>query len=689
MEGINKALDQLIFGLDIGTRSVVGTVGYMEMDRFHVIAHSVKEHETRAMQDGQIHDIQKVGETIGWVCHELERQLGGRKLTKVCIAAAGRVLKTVTVHVEMEHDEELPINSDDVYSLDSLGIEKAYEIIRSEENQMSFYCVGYTVVKYYMNDYEIQNLEGHRAKKIGADVLGTFLPNDVVDGLYAAVELANLEVASLTLEPIAAMNVAIPEQYRLLNIALVDVGAGTSDICITKDGSIIAYGMIPYAGDELTETIVHECLVEFKVAEEIKRAALQEEEIHYVDIMGLEQTISPEKVRSLFADAEDRITKEIADKIVELNGGKSVSAVFVVGGGGKVTGFTDKLADYLGISRQRVALRGKEVLGNVDFDVEGVEKDPLVVTPIGICTNHFAQKNNFIFVQMNEVRIKLYDNGHLSVVDAAVHTGFPNEDLFAKRGKELVFTVNGVTRMIRGERGEAAVITINGRPADLHSNIQANDVIEIKASTAGMPAKAQLSQLREYREELKFMIDGKEMRCPKVATVNGKLVTGSYEIQENDDISIPSYNTVRILMEYLDLLPEQYCLRINGRKAALEEAVYENCQIEIMELDHEEEETENREEVTEESKEKIQEEIQEEIKEGNSIHILVNDTPVELKNKENYTFVDIFDFYPFDTSQLGGDKLITKINGRDCTYFDRLEDGDSAELYWLNNDERN
>lgn len=689
MEGINKALDQLIFGLDIGTRSVVGTVGYMEMDRFHVIAHSVKEHETRAMQDGQIHDIQKVGETIGWVCHELERQLGGRKLTKVCIAAAGRVLKTVTVHVEMEHDEELPINSDDVYSLDSLGIEKAYEIIRSEENQMSFYCVGYTVVKYYMNDYEIQNLEGHRAKKIGADVLGTFLPNDVVDGLYAAVELANLEVASLTLEPIAAMNVAIPEQYRLLNIALVDVGAGTSDICITKDGSIIAYGMIPYAGDELTETIVHECLVEFKVAEKIKRAALQEEEIHYVDIMGLEQTISPEKVRSLFADAEDRITKEIADKIVELNGGKSVSAVFVVGGGGKVTGFTDKLADYLGISRQRVALRGKEVLGNVDFDVEGVEKDPLVVTPIGICTNHFAQKNNFIFVQMNEVRIKLYDNGHLSVVDAAVHTGFPNEDLFAKRGKELVFTVNGVTRMIRGERGEAAVITINGRPADLHSNIQANDVIEIKASTAGMPAKAQLSQLREYREELKFMIDGKEMRCPKVATVNGKLITGSYEIQENDDISIPSYNTVRILMEYLDLLPEQYCLRINGRKAALEEAVYENCQIEIMELDHEEEETENREEVTEESKEKIQEEIQEEIKEGNSIHILVNDTPVELKNKENYTFVDIFDFYPFDTSQLGGDKLITKINGRDCTYFDRLEDGDSAELYWLNNDERN
>ena len=69
------------------------------------------------------------------------------------------------------------------------------------------------------------------------------------------------------------MNVAIPEQYRLLNIALVDVGAGTSDICLTKDGSIVAYGMIPSAGDELTEIIAKEYLVDFASAEKIKLAA--------------------------------------------------------------------------------------------------------------------------------------------------------------------------------------------------------------------------------------------------------------------------------------------------------------------------------------------------------------------------------------------------------------------------------
>ena len=99
-----------------------------------------------------------------------------------------------------------------------------------------------------------------------------------------------LEVANLTLEPIAAINVAIPESYRLLNIALVDIGAGTSDISITKDGSIIAYGMIPLAGDELTELIVQNYLVDFKTAEYIKLQSTTEEEITYKDIMPVSYT---------------------------------------------------------------------------------------------------------------------------------------------------------------------------------------------------------------------------------------------------------------------------------------------------------------------------------------------------------------------------------------------------------------
>ena len=55
---------QLVFGLDIGTRSIVGTVGYRVGEKFHVVAQSIREHGTRSMLDGQIHDIYKVGGTI-------------------------------------------------------------------------------------------------------------------------------------------------------------------------------------------------------------------------------------------------------------------------------------------------------------------------------------------------------------------------------------------------------------------------------------------------------------------------------------------------------------------------------------------------------------------------------------------------------------------------------------------------
>ncbi len=76
MAEAKKFPGQLVFGLDIGTRSIVGTVGYRTGGKFHVVKQSIREHQTRAMLDGQIHDIYKVGETIKEVKAELEGYLG-------------------------------------------------------------------------------------------------------------------------------------------------------------------------------------------------------------------------------------------------------------------------------------------------------------------------------------------------------------------------------------------------------------------------------------------------------------------------------------------------------------------------------------------------------------------------------------------------------------------------------------
>ncbi len=677
--------EQLVFGLDIGTRSIVGTVGYKQtLNDFTVVAQEVKMHETRAMMDGQIHDISKVAETIEQVKRSLERQVG-RKLNEVCIAAAGRVLKTVTTEAETEFLQETTVTAEMIRALELVGVENAYQRIKEETRGggINYYCVAYTVIHYYLNGFQISNLEDHKANKIGAKVLATFLPDEVIDGLYTAVEKAGLKVANLTLEPIAAIQVAIPEKFRLLNIALVDVGAGTSDISITKDGSIVAYGMIPMAGDALTEVLAGAHLVDFATAEEIKLAAgTKKKTIAYKDIMGLPQKTTPAKVREELLPVMERMAKLVAEQILELNGGKPVSAVFIVGGGGKFPDYIECLAKHLGLPKERVALRGEEVLSFVRFLQEDIKKDPILVTPIGICLNYYEKKNNFIFVTVNGESVKLYDNNKLTVIDAAMQLGFPNEYLFPRRGKELNFTLNGNKRMVRGEAGEAAAILVNSRPGAANTQIQANDEITIQESTVGKAAEYEVRQLPEYRSAISFIVNGKQVVCPKFILANGHMVSGYYSIKEGDELSILGYYTLGQLLEFMDI-PYTENILVNHMAAGKDEKVYENFMVECPLLNEAEDlgdiiasqpmskaETE-KELPSEENKTK-----------GRELMVIVNHTPVVLRGKETYCFVDVLDFYPFDSSKAHGAEVVMTRNGEKAAFTDKLEAGDELELYW-------
>lgn len=739
-----------VFGLDIGTRNVVGTVGYQTDDKeFVVTAQYVREHETRAMLDGQIHDIGRVAKTIKEVKDELEKQTG-QPLEEVCIAAAGRVLKTVTTHVEYEYAQESVVTGEDVHTLDLLGIEKAQEALKEvNDTSYKFYCVGYSTVKFFLNDEVFISLEGHKANKIGEDIIVTFLPEDVVDGLYAAVGQAGLSVANMTLEPIAAINVAIPENYRMLNIALVDVGAGTSDISITRDGSIIAYGMIPHAGDEMTEVIVQHFLVDFNMAESIKLQSTTSDTVTYKDIMSIEHTIPAQDVWDVAAPVVDNIAQEVSTKIRELNGDKTVSACFVVGGGGKIHGFTEKLAEDLDLPEERVALRGEEVLGDVTFEQEDIKKDPLLVTPIGICLNYYDQRNNFIMVRFNGERIKLYDNNRLTIVDAALQAGFPNDELFPKRGTPINFTVNGVARLVRGEAGEGAVVTMNGKPASINTPLEPNSEIVIEPSTAGEAAEYKISQLDEYNHSvITFVINGRKVSCPRFVQVNGRLEPEDYSIRENDVIETRNYYTVRQIAQFMDLVIDtDQMIFVNNEEADLDTLVYENFSVEwktdeygVARIDNnnyndtqesdsddasvlaeqganstESDNTATRtseqmmnqvldelhDEFAKEAeasavpenelpenelpKNDIQEEIHEEDSSENTVTVIVNGEPVELSGKDTYIFVDIFTHISFDLQAGKGRAIATVINGRDAQFSEELHEGDKIELYWKEN----
>lgn len=575
--------EKLVYGLDIGTRSVVGTVGYKTAERaFTVVAQSTRIHATRAMMDGQIHDIAAVANTISEITKELEEQTG-RKLKEVCIAAAGRVLNTAGAFAEVEFDEEVVVDEEIVHTLEMMAVEKAHKKMKeaTDGDGHHYICVAYTVIHYYLNGFVITSLEEHKASKIGVDVLVTFLPDEVIDGLYAAVGKAGLTVENLTLEPIAAMLVAIPENFRLLNIALVDVGAGTSDICITRDGSVVGYGMIPMAGDKLTEAIAKKRLVDYNSAERMKlEASGKKKTITYTDIMGIKQKADREEILGDIKVQVDEMACAIAKQITELNGDRPVSAVFVVGGGGKIPGFVEKLSEELAVPKERVALRGEEVLSFVTFLQEDIKKDSLLVTPIGICLNYYEQRNNFIFVRVNDERIKIYDNGTLTVADAAMQYGYPNEKLFPARGKELTFTVNGETRTVKGRLGDAAEITLNGQPVGINAPIEQNAKIKIVEGTKGADATCTVAKLPESKVALSFTVNGTKVACPRMIQANGETVSGFYEIKEGDVIMSLDYYTLDQVLAFVDMVPTGK-VYVNSAAAELTAKVYDGSIIRV------------------------------------------------------------------------------------------------------------
>jgi len=114
----------MIFALDIGTRSIIGMVGRAENERMHILVVEKQEHSKRAMIDGQIEDIAQVGKVAAEVTARLEKRLNC-KLTRVCIAAAGRALHTESGHFELELPEVRRVSNDLIGQLEAGAVSNA------------------------------------------------------------------------------------------------------------------------------------------------------------------------------------------------------------------------------------------------------------------------------------------------------------------------------------------------------------------------------------------------------------------------------------------------------------------------------------------------------------------------------------------------------------------------------------
>lgn len=681
--------NELIFALDIGTRTVVGIVGKEEKGKFKVINIEIAEHKTRSMFDGQVHDISLVTEVVSEVKERLEKKLG-IKLTKVAIAAAGRVLKTQMVKIEKELGSIREITQDIVASLELEGVQLAQSRLESSadyDQKSVFYCVGYSVTSYYLNGYVISSLVGHRGVSIGAEILATFLPHVVVDSLYSVMNRVGLEVVYLTLEPIAAINVAIPQNLRLINLALVDVGAGTSDIAITKDGAVIAYTMVPIAGDEITEKIVHHYLVDFNTAEKIKLSLNDNktEMVEFVDILGYKRQVNKKEIYEVIKESVMQLGAIIAEKILEYNK-KAPNAVFCVGGGSQIKGLTEAIAEKLGLPSERVVVKGRDIIQPLICSIKKL-MGPEAITPLGIAISALQHKEaDFFTVTLNGKKVRLFNSKQLTVSDALVMVGFNPRELIGRAGRSITIELNGEKRVFKGEHGKPAVIMVNGELASITTPLKPGDNIEITPAVDGKSPKIRLDELIDLTPK-KVIYNQTEIDITPRVTLNGKSVDKNVIIRDGDRIDYSIIKTIEDFCRSLDINPDEFKILVNYQEVDKDYILKDGDRIELYEktltyLNN------DLEDIIEEDEEAYQTGlniVDKGYKPYNkTINVFVNGKNVQLSDKSEYLFVDIFRSIEFDLSKVKGGVDI-RLNGKKASYTDKISNGDVIEIIWDKN----
>lgn len=532
----------LTFALDIGTRSVVGLILKEENGFYHIMDTVIKEHDKRSMLDGQIHDVLSVANVITSVKEELEHVYG--PLHKVCVAAAGRALKTERATISIEISGKPMIQKEDILHLELMAVQIAQkQLAEKHENERSHHydCVGYSVLHYKLDGEEIGSLIDQQGEEASVDIIATFLPKIVVESLLAALNRANLEMEALTLEPIAAINVLIPSSMRRLNVALVDIGAGTSDIAITDMGTIISYGMVPIAGDEITEAVSDEFLLDFPKAEEAKRELLTEATITITDILGFEAELPKEDVITKISPAIDRLTKAIKDEILRLNNNHSPKAVMLVGGGSQTPELARRLAALLELAENRVAIRGIDAISQLEL-AEHINKGPELVTPIGIAVSSKQNPIQYISVKVNERSVRLFHMKALTVADSLLASGIQLNKLYGKPGMALFVNVNGQAITIPGEHGTAPLIRKNGENCSLEDPINHGDIITVENGIDGKAPVVSIGSILDEIPSKTISINGESYTLHASILLNDKEVSKEAILSDRDRVTciIPS-----------------------------------------------------------------------------------------------------------------------------------------------------
>ncbi len=374
--------DRLVAGLDIGSAKTTAIIGEVigDLPKHPVLkVLGVGQSRTTGMRRGVVADIEETTRSIKKAIHDAER-MAGVEVGEMYAGIAGEHVQAMTSKgiVAVSHDE---INKSDVDRANEVARAQA---IPAERELLHAIPQEYTVDK----NTGIRDPIGMTGTRLETEMYLVTIGSSPAVNLRKSVERAGYAVRELVLEPLASALAVLTEDEKELGVALVEMGAGTTDIAIFHEGKIRHLGTISFAGNNVTSDIVHGLGVTQADAERLKEryGSAFEPLVDPNDVIQLPSTVAQGErqiPRELLAHIIHQRMDEIFDLVqreISTAGyaGKLSAGVVLTGGASAMMGAAELASDVFGAG-VRVGVP-TENLGGLSDSVEA----PRFATAVGL-----------------------------------------------------------------------------------------------------------------------------------------------------------------------------------------------------------------------------------------------------------------------------------------------------------------
>lgn len=280
-----KKREKTYLALDVGTEVIKALVCTLNEGNVEVIGVSKKKQSFAAMRGGVIANLRSVVSECRTALAEASAEVSPPD--QVLLGIAGELVKGVMVEAKFDRENvELPITRQELVSV----VERAKADAKAESEQIystiaeglngEIVEVGAIVADTKVDGYIVEEAEGMQGKSVEMRIFYTYAPRLHVGYLHSLAESLGLSVVGILPEPFTIVRAIANAKEESFNGIIIDIGGGTTDIAIVKQGILIGTEMVALGGRVFTKRIAQDLMINFEEAEAIKLKYSQRELIN-------------------------------------------------------------------------------------------------------------------------------------------------------------------------------------------------------------------------------------------------------------------------------------------------------------------------------------------------------------------------------------------------------------------------